>query len=60
MRARAMVTFSGGLGPMNVLLEALTLIQTVKSATILIVLFGQQIWRDIINFEGMAKASTIL
>ena len=59
MRARAMVDFPGGFGPMDELLEALTLIQTAKIATTPIVLSGQEIWREIINFEGMAKASTI-
>ena len=54
-----MVTFPGGFGPMDELLEAPTLIQTVKIATIPIVLFGQELWRDIINFEGMAIAGAI-
>ena len=41
---------------MDGLLEALTLIQTVKIAPIPIVLFGEELWRDIINFEGIANA----
>ena len=44
---------------MDGLLEALTLIQTVKIAPIPIVLFGEELWRDIINFEGMAKTGSI-
>ncbi len=59
MRARAMVAFPGGFGTMDELFEALTLIQTGKIAPIPIVLFGQEFWRDIINFEGMAKAGVI-
>ena len=60
MRARAMVAFSGGFGPVDELPEALTRIQTVKTAPIPIVLFGEELWRDIINFEGMTKAGSIL
>ena len=54
-----MIAFPGGFGPMDQRLEALTLIQTVKIAPIPIVLFGEELWRDIINFEGMAKAGSI-
>ena len=59
MRARAMAAFPGGFGTMDELLEALTLIQTVKIAPIPIVLYGEELWRDIINFGGMAKAGAI-
>ena len=54
-----MVAFPGGFDPKDELLEALTLIQTIKIAPIPIVLFGEGLWRDIINFEGMAKAGAI-
>ena len=55
-----MVAFSGGFGPVDELPKALTRIQTVKTAPIPIVLFGEELWRDIINFEGMTKAGSIL
>ena len=46
----------GGMGTIDELFETRTLIQTVKIAPIPIVLFGQEFWRDIINFEGIANA----
>ena len=54
-----MIAFPGDFGPMDQRLEALTLIQTVKIAPIPIVLFGEELWRDIINCKGMAKAGAI-
>ena len=57
MRARAMVAFPSGFGTLNELFEALTLIQSGKIAPIPMLLLGREFWRNIINFEGMAKAS---
>ena len=59
MRARAMVAFPGGFGTMDELFEALTLIQTKKITPIPIVLFGEEFWRKIINFEAMVEAGVI-
>ena len=54
-----MVALPGGIGTIDELFETLTLFQTVKITPVPIVLFGQEFWRDIINFEGMAKAGSI-
>ena len=52
-----MVAFPSGFGTLNQLFEALTLIQSGKIAPIPMLLLGREFWRNIINFEGMAKAS---
>ena len=59
MRARAMVAFPGGFGTMDELFETLTLIQTGKISPIPILLFGEEFWRKIINFEAMVEAGVI-
>ena len=47
------------MGSIDELFETRTLIQTVKIAPVPIVLFGQEFWRDIINFEGIANGGVI-
>ena len=59
MRARAMVAFPGGFGTMDELFETLTLIQTGKISPIPILLFGEEFWRKIINFEAMVEDGVI-
>ena len=54
-----MVAFPGGIGTIDELFETLTLFKTIKITPVPIVLFGQEFWRDIINFEGIAKAVVI-
>lgn len=55
MRSRALVVFPGGFGTMDELFEVLTLIQTGKKSHLPIVLVGEDYWRDIMNFQNMAK-----
>lgn len=59
MRARALAVFPGGFGTLDELFETLTLIQTGRMQQIPIVLFGEEFWRRIINFEALAEAGTI-
>ena len=59
MRARAMVTFPGGFGTIDELFEALTLIQTNKITPIPIILFGEDYWRKIVNFEAIVDAGVV-
>jgi hypothetical protein len=53
MRANALVVFPGGLGTMDEMFEILTLRQTGKFQTIPVLLFDQDYWRSVINFQAM-------
>jgi uncharacterized protein (TIGR00730 family) len=58
--AKAMVVFPGGFGTMDELMELLTLSQTQKLAKkILILLYGSEYWKEVINFEALVRHGTI-
>ena len=58
--AKALVIFPGGFGTLDELFEILTLAQTEKLAKkILVVIYGSEYWKKIINFDAMAEAGTI-
>jgi uncharacterized protein (TIGR00730 family) len=58
--AKALVIFPGGFGTLDELFEILTLAQTQKLAKkILVVIYGSQYWKSLINFEAMIDAGTI-
>ena len=58
--AKALVVFPGGFGTLDELTEILTLAQTKKlESKILIVLYGSAFWREIINFEALVKHGVI-
>lgn len=58
--AKALVVFPGGFGTMDELMEMLTLVQTRKLAKkIIIVLYGSDFWKEIVNFEALVKYGTI-
>ena len=59
MRARAVVVFPGGFGTLDELFETLTLVQTGRMKRVPIVLFGEEFWRRIVNWEALADAGTI-
>ncbi len=59
MRARAVVVFPGGFGTLDELFESLTLIQTGRMQRVPILLFGEEFWRRIVNWEALADAGTI-
>ncbi len=59
LRAKALVAFPGGFGPMDEVFEALTLIQTQKIEPMPLILFNEAFWRRIINFEGLVEEGTI-
>ena len=58
--AKAIVVFPGGFGTFDEFFEILTLVQTKKTAKImLIVLFGSDFWNDVINFDGLVRRGVI-
>jgi uncharacterized protein (TIGR00730 family) len=59
MRARAVVVFPGGFGTLDELFETLTLVQTGRMRRVPLILFGEDFWRRIVNWEALAEAGTI-
>lgn len=59
MRARAVCVFPGGFGTLDETFEALTLIQTDRMQRVPFLLFGEEFWRRIINWQALAEAGTI-
>lgn len=59
MRARSIITFPGGFGTIDELIETLTLLQTGRIRPLPIVLFGRRYWQRVINFEAMVEEGTI-
>ena len=59
MRAAAVCVFPGGFGTLDEMFEALTLIQTGRMAQVPFLLFGQEFWEKIINWQALAEAGTI-
>jgi uncharacterized protein (TIGR00730 family) len=59
MRARAVAVFPGGFGTLDELFETLTLVQTGRMQRLPIVLFGEDFWRRIVDWEALAEAGTI-
>ncbi len=54
--AKAIVAFPGGFGTMDELIELLTLVQTQKlEKQMPIVVYGQDYWNEVINFDAMAR-----
>jgi len=59
IRARALIAFPGGFGTLDEIFEALTLLQTQKINPMPVILFGEEFWRKIINFEALVEEGTI-
>ena len=58
--AKALVIFPGGFGTLDELFEILTLAQTEKLAKkIVVVIYGSEYWKKILNFEAMVDAGMI-
>jgi len=58
--SKALVVFPGGFGTMDELFEILTLAQTQKLAKkIVIVLYGSQFWKEILNFDALVRHGMI-
>jgi len=60
-KARAVVAFPGGFGTLDELFETLTLVQTgkINRQDLVILLYGEEFWRRIINFDVMVEAGLI-
>jgi len=60
-KARAVVAFPGGYGTLDEVFETLTLVQTNKISRdhLVILLYGEEYWKKIINFEELLKHKTI-
>lgn len=59
LRARAVCVFPGGFGTFDEMFELLTLIQTGKIKPIPIVLFGQEFWERVVNFEALVEEGVV-
>jgi uncharacterized protein (TIGR00730 family) len=58
--AKALVVFPGGFGTLDEMTEILTLAQTQKlESKILIVLYGSEYWKEILNFDALVKYGMI-
>ncbi|MGR3342973.1 MAG: LOG family protein [Paracoccaceae bacterium] len=59
MRAKAVAVFPGGFGTFDELFESLTLIQTGRMKRVPILLFGEDFWRSVVNWDALSDAGTI-
>ena len=59
MRSKSLVAFPGGFGTLDELFEALTLIQTKKMHRIPVILFGQNYWNTIVNFDALVEEGAV-
>ena len=58
--AKGLVVFPGGFGTLDELCEILTLVQTQKlQKKIVIVLYGSEYWKEVINFDALVRHGTI-
>jgi hypothetical protein len=58
--AKALVVFPGGFGTLDEMTELLTLCQTGKlDKKMIILLYGSEYWKEVINFEALVKYGTI-
>src|SRR3954447_12519053 len=58
--ARALVVFPGGFGTMDELFEMLTLMQTRKiESKIILILYGTDYWHKVVNFNALVDFGTI-
>jgi uncharacterized protein (TIGR00730 family) len=58
--AKAVIVFPGGFGTLDELMEMVTLVQTKKMKKPLpIVLFGNEYWSEVVNFDALVRHGTI-
>ena len=59
IRAKALVAFPGGFGTLDELFETLTLVQTGKAQSLVIVLVGRAFWERLINWQLLVEEGLI-
>ena len=59
LRARAVAVFPGGFGTFDETFELLTLVQTGKIAPLPILLYGEEFWRRVVNFDALVDEGVI-
>jgi len=60
--AKSIVAFPGGFGTLDEIFETLTLLQTrkISKEKTFILLYGEEYWREIVDFEALVKHGVIL
>ncbi len=59
LRAKAVAVFPGGFGTFDEFFELLTLIQTGKLKPMPILLFGEEFWKRVVNWEALVEEGVI-
>ena len=59
LMAKALCAFPGGFGTLDELFETLTLIQTGKQEKIPVILFGEEFWESLINWQVLVDRNVI-
>jgi uncharacterized protein (TIGR00730 family) len=60
IRAKALVAFPGGFGTLDELFETLTLLQTRKTESVIVVLVGRGFWECLINWQLLVDSGLIV